>query len=100
MPKPLVQNFPPGTYVESVDDKISNPFVGTVVGLTVNAFGEPVLNVHMTCRVIPSMGDKGMEAAGWTPVHGLQNEFWERIGPVHPSNVQRLGEATVLKEKK
>lgn len=94
-----VHNFPVGTYVESVDDKISNPFVGTVVGLTVNAFGEPVLSVHMTCRLIRSMAEKGMIAAGWTEVAGGAGEFWERVGPVHPSNVQRLGEKTFLREK-
>lgn len=99
MPLAQAQNFPPGTYVESVDEKISNPFVGTVVGITVNALGEPVLNVHMTCRLIRSMAEKGMVAAGWTEVISGQNEFWERTGPVHPSNVRVLGASTVLREK-
>jgi hypothetical protein len=94
-----VRNFPIGTYVQS-NEKISNPFIGHVVGLTVNHSGEPILEIKMTCRRIKDMDSRGMYQLGWEPAPGQHEaeraEFWQRTSPMHPSNVNLLERNTFL----
>lgn len=74
MPRHHVNNFPPGTYVEHVDRE----WIGTVKGITVNPYGEPILVIDATY------------------IHNgvAQNEIFR----IHPYNVKRLNEDTLLTE--
>lgn len=71
-----VNNFPPGTYVEHV----GKDWIGTVRGITVNPHGEPILVIDATYIF------NGTAA----------NETFR----IHPNNVNRLNEDTLLTEDK
>jgi hypothetical protein len=94
-----VHNFPVGSYVQ-IDCRMgqrdepgaerSPESVGTVVGLTVNSLGEPILMIHMIMRKV-GMSSKDMESLGWRPLSSDSTQtFWERTGPMHPANVRIL----------
>lgn len=70
-----VNNFPPGTYVEHVD----KDWVGTVKRITINASGEPILVVDIA----------RLDKNGYTVINDTVI--------VHPANVQRLNEVTVVR---
>lgn len=96
MPMASVTNFPVGSFVE-IDctmNKSKVEAIGTVVGVTINAMGEPILMVHMTRRTDPgkSLAFLGYKVAS----HDLTGTIWERTGPMHPANVRMLNAGTVL----
>ena len=77
------------------------PFIGTVTGMTVNAQGEPILEIHMIVRKFTT--HKNMRDLGYTPVDNthvddVEDVFYERTGPMHPSNVTTMLPGTYLKE--
>jgi hypothetical protein len=100
MVKHTAHNFPVGTFVESVprDDVggfARTSFIGTVVGITVNAFGEVILVLHMTRR---SKLGEDLSYLGWKPSpHDLSGTIWEMTSSMHPSNVRALNADTYLK---
>jgi hypothetical protein len=98
MARQTVHDFPVGTYVESVprDDGLGlMKFVGSVVGITVNTFGEPLLILHMTRR---SRLGEDLTYLGWSPSpHDKSGTIWEMTSSMHPSNVRPLGVNTILR---
>lgn len=101
MPSKTVINFPVGSFVE-IDTSMNKSRVesiGTVVGVTVNHYGEPVLLVHMVTRK-RGIGSLDMQGIGWKPLASDSTQtFWERTGPMHPNNVQMLQPGTILREE-
>lgn len=90
-------------YDESMKFTGPQPFIGTVTGLTVNVVGEPILVVHMITRRFTD--HKGMLDLGYSPVDNthvsdVEDVFYERTGPMHPSNVDVMKPGTYLEETK
>ena len=101
-----VHSFPVGSYVQ-IDCRLgqrdepgalfSPESVGTVVGLTVNSLGEPILLIHMITRKV-GMSSKDMESLGWRPLATDHSQtFWERTGSMHPANVRFLDRHATLR---
>ena len=90
-----ITDFKVGDFIEGRPDKLEYNMIGYVTGITVNAFGEPILMAHMTVRKFSS--PKSMRGLGYEPLpnHGV-NEFYTRVGEMHPSNVRPLNRLTVL----
>jgi hypothetical protein len=94
-------SFQVGQFVESTDEH-DYPFVGTVMGLSVNSFGEPILVCHMIARKFSE--HRSMLNLGFTPVENTAvgddyDEFYERTGVIHPCRVRPLAEGTYLTKK-
>jgi hypothetical protein len=96
MVRQTVNNFPVGSFVE-IDcsmNKSKVEAIGTVVGVTINVTGEPILMVHMIRRT--DMGKSLAYLGNKVASHDLTGTIWEKTGPMHPNNVQMLNSGTVL----
>jgi hypothetical protein len=80
-------NFKMGDFVQQSENSQMDPFVGTVVGISANVFGEILLMVEMIIRTSPNYSTELYENSGYQRVMPTCHDLWKYTGALHPSNV-------------